>query len=199
MLNLYRFKIILPLIIAFSAIYSRSNAQGMNHPFYDFERKYHFGFMLGTNFSNFKYDFSKAWPKQDSVKTVKIQKFPGITLAAVGDLHLGEYFDIRLIPTLILTQRNILYQFANVSDAVPKQIESALVDLPLLIKMKSERHQNLRFYVIGGGSYAYDLASNAGAQQNPADPIVALKPGNLSWNLGQGWICISHILNFHRK
>lgn len=163
--------------------------RGVNRQFYDYGRKAHFGFMLGTNFSNFKYDFSQEWyapHMEDSFHTVRVQRLPGITLGAVSDLHLGEYFDIRLIPTLVLTQRNVLYKIPSGFE-IKKEVESAIVEAPLLVKFKSARHVNTRLYVIGGFKYGYDLSSDAKANKNPADPKVTLTPHNYSYEFGTGF------------
>lgn len=163
--------------------------RGVNRQFYDYGRKAHFGFMLGTNFSNFKYDFSNEWytpQMQDSFHTVRVQRLPGITLGAVSDLHLGEYFNIRFIPTLVLSQRNVLYKIPSGFE-MKKEVESAIVEAPLLVKFKSARHVNTRVYVIGGFKYGYDLSSDAKATKNPADPKVTLIPHNYSYEFGGGF------------
>lgn len=165
--------------------------RGVNRQFYDYGRKAHFGFMIGTNFSNFKYDFSDDWyapHMEDSFHTVRVQRSPGITLGAVSDFHIGEYFDIRFIPTLVLTQRNIMYLMPNTNGfEMKKEVESAIIEAPLLVKFKSARHVNTRIYVIGGVKYGYDLSSDAKANKNPADPKVTLIPHNYSYEFGGGF------------
>jgi len=160
---------------------------GQNNPFYDYSRKYHFGFMLGTAVSTFKYKQSSEFWSQDSISNVSIQRFPGITLGAVADLHLGEYFDLRLIPTLVLSQRNITFTEKYANTETIKQVESALVEVPLLLKFKSVRHADTRIYVIGGFKYSYDLSSDSQSKRNPADPKIFLKPNNYSYEFGTGF------------
>lgn len=183
MYHIHRKKIITLLcIVLFS---SNVFGQGMNNFRYDYARWIHFGFTVGTNFSTLKYDLSKTWYEQKAIHAVKVEQLPGITIGAVADLHLGEYFDLRFIPSLILTQRNLIYSVTG--DTVqPKQIESAIVEGPLLLKFKSERHRNIRFYVIGGGKYGYDLSSNYKAVKDPLNPKVALLPHNFSYEFGAG-------------
>ncbi|MCX6352808.1 MAG: porin family protein [Bacteroidetes bacterium] len=184
MQHLHRAKIVALFFVAF-LMATNAFAQGQNKPFYDYGRKLHFGFTVGTSISNFKYDWSPKWYTQDTISTVNIRRLPGITLGAVGDFHMGEYWDIRLVPSLVLSQRNLEYKFNN-GDIVTKQVESAIVEMPVLLKLKSERHQNIRMYLIAGGKYGYDLGSDYRAIKNPNDIKVAIKPNNYSYEIGTG-------------
>jgi hypothetical protein len=182
--------LLIPFFILFS--YSRVNGQSENKPFYDYSRTIHFGFTIGTNYSRLKYDFSPSWYGQDSIKRVQSLGSPGLTLGAVANLHLGstrsylrEHFDLRLIPTLVLTQRRFLYTFRD-SSVVTKTVESALVEAPLLIKFKSDRFGNVRFYTVAGINYSYDLSSEYKATKNPNNPKVAIYPNNLNYEYGVG-------------
>jgi hypothetical protein len=166
--------------------------QALNKPFYDYDRLLHFGFTIGFNYSTLKYDPSPLWYSQKQVLSVSSQGSPGITLGAVADLHLGskksflrEHFDLRFIPSLVLTQRQFVFNMIGDSQ-VTKTIESAFVEFPLLLKMKSDRSGNVRFYAIGGGNFAYDLSSTAKATKNPADPKISLYPSNYSYEFGAG-------------
>jgi hypothetical protein len=169
--------------------------QALNKQFYDYDRFIHFGFTIGTNYSVLKYDFSSQWYHQnpsDTVLRISSQGSPGITLGAVADLHLGskksfwrDHLDLRFIPSLVLSERQLVYTMKD-STVIKKTIESALVEFPLMIKFKSDRFQNLRFYVIGGGKYSYDLSSTAKASKNPQDPKVSIYPNNYSYEFGAG-------------
>jgi hypothetical protein len=169
--------------------------QALNKQFYDYDRWIHFGFTLGTNYSVLKYNYSPLWYSQtppNMVLRVSSQGSPGITLGAVSDLHLGssksfwrDHFDLRFIPSLVLSERQFVYTMYD-STTEKKTIESALVEFPLLLKMKSDRFGNVRFYAIGGGKYSYDLSSTAKAAKNPQNPKVSIYPSNLSYEFGAG-------------
>ncbi len=173
------------IVVLMMAIPQQSKAQGKWNPFYEYSRKIHFGFSLGTNVSTFKYKYSPEWYKQDTIHSVKLVSFPGITLGAIIDVHLGEYFDLRFVPSLVLIQRNLEFSDSN-AQATVKQIESALIEFPLLLKYKSERHNNVRLYVIGGLKYSYDLSSDFKAKRNPVEPKVVIIPNNFYYEYGTG-------------
>jgi len=181
--NLHGRKIILICLGFFMSL--NTFAQNQNWIHWDTERKIHFGFLLGTNFATFKYYTSNAFRKQDSIKGVNMIKYPGISLGAVADLHLGRRFDFRFTPTLTITDRRVNYTFAD-TFSIQKDVESALIEFPLLFAIHSDRPGNVRFYAVGGFKFSYDLASNAFNSRNPADPNVAVLPINLYYEFGAG-------------
>lgn len=186
-------KIVTVLALTILALLEHRPVQAqINKPFYDYSRRIHFGFTIGSSFSRFKYDFSPQWYTQDTFARVNSLGYPGITLGAVANLHLGstrsylrEHFDVRFIPALVLAERRIRYTFYD-SFMQEKKVESALVEAPLLLKFKSERHRNVRFYIIGGLKYSYDLASDHKATRDPSDPKVIIKPHTFSYEYGTG-------------
>jgi hypothetical protein len=152
---------------------------------FDYSKWIHFGFTIGTNYSNLKYQFSNDFYKNDTLLSVDILKYPGITLGAVADIHLGKYFDIRIVPSLVLTQRNIVYSFKD-GYSITKPIESIFAEVPFSLKYKSTRHGNVRFYVLGGAKAAYDFATEYQSTRDPDQPFVALKPWNYYYEFGCG-------------
>jgi len=193
--HIHRQKIVVLVLVLFCA--GKVSGQALNKQFYEYDRFIHFGFTIGFNYSTLKYDFNpKYWPNHqnpaDTILRVSAKGTAGFTLGAVCDLHLGspksfirDHFDLRIIPTLCLTERDFYFTMSDQS-VTQKQIESAFVDAPVLLKMKSDRFGNLRFYVIGGGEYSYDLSSTAGAAVNPADPKISIYPNNIAYQFGAG-------------
>lgn len=159
--------------------------QTQNKPLYDYNKPLHFGFSIGTNVSGFSHEFSDDFHQNDTLLSIDKQRTPGLTLGAIANLHMGEHFDLRFIPGLVLTQRNIEYQFEGRPNEV-KEIESIFVEAPLSVKFKSVRHQNVRFYVLAGGKISHDMASQEDTEQNPFNPFVAIEPVNYSYEFGIG-------------
>lgn len=185
MFNIHRKKINSSIFIVLIFINFGAYSQTKNLERFDYGRKLHFGFTIGTNVSDFKYEFSDNFYYNDSLLTVDVSTYPGITLGAISDLHLGEFFDIRVIPSLVLTERSVKYKFTN-DYSTKKSVESIFAELPVLLKFKSTRHGNLRFYVIGGGKVSYDFGSNARSNRDPNNPIIAIKPWAYAYEFGCG-------------
>ncbi|MCB0737212.1 MAG: PorT family protein [Bacteroidetes bacterium] len=164
-----------------------AKAQTQHNPYYDLRKPFafHFGFTLGTNFSDAKYAFDGSFFTGDTLKMVDVSYAPGITLGPVVNMHLRERLDIRSVPTLNITGRSINYTFSDAT-VKNKSIESVYLQIPLLLKYKSERHGNLRFYTIGGGGYGWDIASKEGRVKDPFDPEVTFTKHNYYWTYGCG-------------
>jgi len=137
-----------------------------NNPQYD-NRKLHFGFTLAYNSSIFKPTFnSNLQLLPDSLQTITPRSAPGFGLGVVSSLALSKHMDLRFIPSLHFSSKNIDYKFQGRRAIVTKTVESAYVDFPLLLKLKSDRLNNFRLYVVGGGKYSIDMSSQAKVQDD---------------------------------
>ena len=156
---------------------------------------YHFGFILGYNQMSYAMNFydnyqltghnATEYPSTADtyytsgatyyVRSITPVSQPGFTVGVVGNLRLGKYFDLRLIPSLSFGTRTISYQFYKEAAAgsalvgspyyeKKKDIFSTFVEFPLQVKYKSKRHNNFAAYVIAGGNFKIDLASQKKSQ-----------------------------------
>lgn len=118
----------------------------------------HFGFTLGVNSMDFAiYNSGKGDSRAEQVVFS-----PGFSVGIVSDLRLEENWSLRFLPGLEFGQRTI--RFSNLpNDEV--NVESVMVNLPLLLKYRAKRLNNYRPYLIGGASYKIDVQS-----QNALDP-----------------------------
>ncbi|MDD3280217.1 MAG: porin family protein [Bacteroidales bacterium] len=160
-----------------------------NLVYYD-KKKFHFGFMLGYNMANFAIKPKTNLNEFDSLMIIETTPMSGFNIGIVSDLHLGKHFNLRFIPEISLLDRivtyNIRYDNQNIYK-VNKKIESVSLDFPLLLKFKSIRMQNVRFYVIGGAQYSLDLASQAKKQsQNSNITQLKLLRHDLQTQVGAG-------------
>ncbi|MCB0805779.1 MAG: PorT family protein [Bacteroidales bacterium] len=177
-----------------------------NMPAYD-HAKYHFGFILAVNQMHFSirpmeglnytlFDSISAQEiNADSAKIYSVEHIPsyGFTVGIVGNLRLGNYFDLRLIPSLAFGERQLEYRFQKFRDGddeiveVEKSVSSTFIELPLHLKYKSQRLNNFRAYVLSGFNYRIDLASQAKKNRDAAEVQVKLKQHDLYGELGVGF------------
>lgn len=161
-----------------------------------FDQKYiHFGFILGIN--NADFTLQKAAPVSnpllDTCIDVYTQRMAGFNLGIVSELHMHKYLKLRFVPTLSFSQRNLHYQFfspaQNESVNFVKPVESTYIEFPLLLKIKSERLNNFSAYLITGGKYTLDLASDE-FNDNQAlylpDMAVRIKKHDIHYEAGFG-------------
>jgi len=173
------------LLLPLTSMGQRSMVQNLQ----DFDqRKFHFGFMLGINSADFTmdHDISKA----DSLMVLEVIPQSGFNLGILADMHLGPYFNLRFIPQLGFTQRNMSYVFLekdSTSSLVTKPIESTYLDFPLNVKFRSARINNFAAYLVAGGRYHLDLASQQDVDLSFGSDIpVPIKQSSYSWEVGFG-------------
>ncbi|MBR9832127.1 PorT family protein [bacterium] len=128
------------------------------------QKRIHFGFSLGLNNASYTLDRKQIDFKNDSLLRIDVESQSGFNLGIVSALHFNEFFSLRFVPTLSFAQRNLNYTFNNPStgesEVLIKPLESTNIELPLLFKYRSQRLNNFAAYLIAGGKYVIDLASN---------------------------------------
>lgn len=152
----------------------------------------HFGFSLGINSSDFTLDYDLS--KNDSLKRLEVDPQLGFNLGIVSDLHMGQHFSLRFIPTLSFSQRNVQYEFrqfrGEADQKYVKAVESTYLDFPINLKLRSARDHNFAAYVVGGLMYSYDLVSQESASNkssNPDDIVIKLSKSTMHYQAGFGF------------
>jgi hypothetical protein len=161
-----------------------------NLPAFD-RKRIHFGFTLGINSADFRLTPQPDFSAFDSLRVVEVDRQPGFNLGIIADLHLNTYFSLRFIPSLAFSQRNIEYTFFHQRDTtysfVVQPIESTYLEFPLTLKYRSSRLNNFAAYVIGGGKYTLDLASQRDVVQIKGQEIVKINRHDFHYELGVGF------------
>lgn len=83
----------------------------------------------------------------------------GFALGFVSDYKLTENANIRFTPGLVFSDVLANYEFADPSYNVQKKVQATFVDLPVSFKLKSNRQNNYRAYLIAGAKYSMDIVS----------------------------------------
>ena len=201
------------------------NEKPKNLLLYD-NQPYHFGFIIGYNQMSYSMKYNEGYQlvehdaseypstvdtyfNTDSkyyVRSIVPVPESGFTVGVVGNLRLGKYFDLRLIPSLSFGTRTIEYQFYRDSDNVPdyesinfskkKSIFSTFIEFPLQVKYRSKRLNNVAAYVIAGGNFKFDLASqkksqvdiqNAQGEEITVTDNIRVKKTDIAAEIGAGF------------
>jgi len=157
-----------------------------NYNFMDFQQKpYYFGITLGLNRSDYRIFKSNAFILNDSFASVESVTGPGFNLGIVSNLRLGNYFDLRFLPTLSFAERNLKYTLPGDSDMfLERTIESVFVELPFHVRYKSAPFHDMRLFVIAGVKYSFDVASDSRTRQ--AETLVKIAPTDFQFEYGAG-------------
>lgn len=165
-------------------VYSQNYNVPKNLPNYD-RKAIHFGFLIGLNNLDFKI---KQNPNQnESLFVLKSQSQKGFNMGVITNLRLNNNFDLRIVPTLSLAERRISYLIEenSIPENINRKIESTFIEIPLVIKYKSERYNNGRAYVLTGLKYSLDLASLRNINDEGLE-LVKLKQNDISYEIGLG-------------
>jgi hypothetical protein len=172
-------------VILFLGFLSCSLSAQQLNPLYDLQ-KVHFGFSIIGNSAKTKFTTAQKFLDRDTLKVVEGLKFPGFGVGGLVNVRMTEYLDFRTMVNIQFVERHLDYHFSG--GAIEKvRISSTYMEIPVQIKYKSKRHKNTRFYVLAGGTYRYDFASDIETERSDTKPIVALYPNTFSYDLGAGF------------
>ncbi len=163
--------------------------KAINLPNYDYQ-PLHFGFLLGTNKADFIVHPNANLAGLDSVYVLESTPQSGFNLGIISNLRLGEYADLRFIPSLAFATRNLEYTFKSTKGDIKrkKAVESTFVEFPLDLKLKSARSNNFRAYILVGGKYSIDIASQKDVKSELlTDAIVKLRKNDFYYSVGIGF------------
>ncbi len=115
---------------------------------------------------------------------------PGFSVGVIGDLRLGDYLNLRCSPTYSLSSIDIGYtlklNYVNDSTIIRNEEKSHnihvnCIDIPLHIKYRSKRYNNIGFYLLTGvNPRLFFTFSSAPAEW------IKTKPFDVDLDLGVG-------------
>jgi hypothetical protein len=150
------------------------------------QKRVYFGFFLGLNSYDFKFDYNNA------VEDIQVTKTTGFNVGLVADLRLHEYINLRFEPGLYYTKRTLNYPdnyfitfSPNPSNKI-REVNSTYIHLPLLLKFSALRTGNIRPYLLGGFSTTLNLSSNSKSPDDNFDQRFRVKAWSPNYELGLG-------------
>lgn len=145
------------------------------------EENIHFGFTFQYVATEYKIQKAPYWRmpiddldnpgKYETLKSISSPANPGFGLGFVSDFFITKHLNFRFTPTLVFGDRIIDYEFesgknyeqqeavAEKEGITRRMVPSTLVEFPFSLKLKSDRRNNFRAYLLGGMKYSTDIAS----------------------------------------
>jgi hypothetical protein len=156
-----------------------------HNPNYD-DRKFSYGFSIGLHTTSYELNYSDQFvsKKFDTVHSVQPRFIPGFSLGFLVNYRLNEFFDLRLMPKAGFYSHGLTYLYTN-RTTQSQLIETTMVEFPILLKFKSMRRGNVRMYMVGGFTPAFeasgknDIGTSSGA--------IPISKRNLSVDAGIGF------------
>ena len=156
-----------------------------NLPTFD-DSKIHYGFYLGINQNDFKVNYR---PSNFPSTIVEIKPTLGFNVGLIADFRVHKNVNLRFEPGLISNSKTIYFNnspsLITEADSI-REIGSTYLHLPLVLKLSSDRWNNVRPYVLAGISYDHNFSSN---QENSDDNFSGefrMKTSNFMYELGVG-------------
>jgi len=143
-----------------------------NLPTFD-DPKIHYGFYLGINQNDFKVNYR---PSNFPSTIVEIKPTLGFNVGLIADFRVHKNVNLRFEPGLISNSKTIYFNnnpsLSTERDSI-REIGSTYLHLPLVLKLSSDRWNNVRPYVLAGASYDHNFS-------------FRMKTSNFMYELGVG-------------
>lgn len=162
------------LLFGFSVFGQKSKP--MNLPTFDY-REAHLGYSVGINWMNF------TMMPADSIM-LGVKQNPGININLVTSIRLTKYLDLRILPGIQFGQRDLTITDSTTLETWDAKIESVFIDLPILLKYRSQRVNNYAPYLIVGINPRIDLTGGEIEDWKPAQRLI--KAFDISPEIGVG-------------
>ncbi|RZL32957.1 MAG: PorT family protein [Pedobacter sp.] len=125
----------------------------------------------------------------------------GFGIGGLLNKRINNYFDARISPMFIFSDRIVRYQYENNSSAIEdvtlqnlnniidKKIQATLLEMPISIKIKSNQLNNIRTYFQVGAKYSLDIGSkkkNFDEGEMPINKLLKNKRSYFSYETAAG-------------
>lgn len=128
----------------------------------------------------------------DTLSSISSKPTSGFAIGFVANRKITNNLDLRSTPSLVFSERRINYTYYPIqaSTTTIKKVQATMIELPLSLKLKSDRIMNFRAYMLGGLKYSIDMAS--GKKNNNDDVLderskyINNKKSFLSYEAGAG-------------
>lgn len=170
----------------------------------------HFGFSFQYIGSEFKIQKTANWRAPfyengvkvtDSLVSIRSASNPGFGIGFVSDLFITPNLNVRFTPSLVFADRVIDYEFADKAahdqagvqspeGFTRRTVSSTMAEFPVTLKLKSDRRNNFRAYILAGAKYGIDVASKKKADDKgelAINKFLKNSKGILSYELGIGF------------
>lgn len=156
-------------------------------------RLLHWGIQIGYTQSKFDLDFSRDEELRRTLQGATSYYAPGFHIAVIGDMRMGKWFNLRLLPGVTLITRDMSYAWEKDYAANHKlvehqrRVESVYGDIPIEVKFRAVRDGNFRPYLTAGASYGFDFASLRKNRNETDQSIIRLEPHDIRYSMGMGF------------
>ena len=149
--NLRRTKVIFALLLFVSVheIFAQGIGYRRKHLEYYDDKPIHYGILFAVPFTRFNVSHNADYVSKDSAFVIQSPVQAAFRMGFVINAFLNDRFDLRTTPSVSLYDRQVKYSYPGGVSKIEKR-ESTWIEIPLLLKYKSERRVNSRMYMVAG-------------------------------------------------
>ncbi|WP_188597600.1 type IX secretion/gliding motility protein PorT/SprT [Polaribacter pacificus] len=154
----------------------------LHKPTFD-QNRLHFGFYLGLNQNDFKIDYKNSSIANPEITTTATT---GFNVGLITDLRLHKNFNLRFEPGLISNSKSLTFEHINGTAQKSRTANSTYLHMPLVLKISTNRLDNVRPYLLAGISYDINFTSNENNSNDNAAGEFRTKTNGAMYELGIG-------------
>lgn len=176
------------------SFFNHVRAQGQTGNLGQFDRHLlHYGIQVGYTQSKFDLHYSEDEGLRQTLQGTTSYYAPGFHIAVIGDMRVGNWINLRMLPGVTLITRTMSYSWEQNYSAThrflerSRNVESVYGDIPIELKFRSVRYGDFRPYITAGASYGFDFASLRKNRNETNQSIIRLQPSDLRYTMGVGF------------
>jgi len=186
--DLHRSKIIVGILLLLCVTAQEIQAQGIGYKrkhleYYD-DKPIHYGILFAVPFTRFTLRHNEDFVPKDSAFLVQSPTKAAFRMGFTVNAYLDERFDLRTTPSVSLYERQVKFSYPGGTEKIENR-ESTWIEIPLLLKYKSQRRGNSRMYLIGGMTFG--IETNVKRSKGSGAGTLATKSSDLTVDYGIGF------------
>ena len=186
--DLHRSKIIIGIFLLLCITVQELQAQGIGYKrkhleFYD-DKPIHYGILFAVPFTRFTLRHNDDFVSKDSAYLVQSPTRAAFRMGFTVNAYLNDRFDLRTTPSVSLYERQVKFSYPGGTEKIENR-ESTWIEVPLLLKYKSQRRGNSRMYLIAGMTFG--IETNVKRSKGSGSGTLATKSSDLTADYGVGF------------
>lgn len=150
---------------------------------------FYFGFSLGYSKTHTYISYTEKFAAKNNILSILSGHEPSLNIGLSTTFRLSNRFELRLAPHVLIGADKVFNMVAVDSKTGSPEnqqqvLPSTILQVPLQLKLNSDRIYNFKMYFLSGINYDYDFAWNSSIRSNLG--LIKLKKYNLGVQVGLG-------------
>lgn len=117
---------------------------------------FHYGFYLGANQNSYKIAYK---PSSFANAEIEVESSYGFNVGLIADLRLHNNINLRFEPGLISNSKTLYFKhIGGPKNVNTRKVGATYLHLPLILKLSTNRLNNMRPYILGGASFDHNFS-----------------------------------------